>query len=187
MQLLTKKLHPSVPSCYIGIRKTGEHFPNLPCCLHTFGMAFREELVGIAHYLLFKGFRREITVGKRKSLLLDGLTGKPCSRVPFRHSGMERQPLGTKDFSTKPSMADIGMRAMATYAGSIRMQDTYVVKHRRFIDELSVHLEFWMLVQHLHGPVCHLARMLHEQVHQFVLTCIVFPDKFFGIHDFKEK
>jgi hypothetical protein len=40
---------------------------------------------------------------------------------------MERLSLGTKDFGTKPAMADIGMRTMATYAGSIRVQDTYVV------------------------------------------------------------
>ena len=82
------------------------------------------------------------------------------------NTGMTWPPLLPEQFTANRTVAQIGFCAVTEDRWCIAPPYTNVVQHRCFLDELPVNLQFGMAVANLQTAVCHLSRVLYEQLSQ---------------------
>ena len=107
-------------------------------------MSLAEELISIADYLLLHGFWQKILMRQRQLLLLDLLFCDAGTRMALAYPSMALISFLAQQFSTQSTMTNIWLRAETHDAGSISHEDSYIVKHRCFLDKLGIQMQFRM-------------------------------------------
>ena len=80
--------------------------------------------------------------------------------MAFTYTGMSLIAHCPEQFATYLSMTDVRFSTMTMDRRGITTEDTQIVQHGSFLQELKVYGQFLMLPGNLQGPVSHLPAML---------------------------
>ena len=135
---------PFPEALYSFLAKLSETFLCLFDTLFFVEMSLAEEFISIADYLLLHGFRQKILVRQWQLLLLDLLFRDAGTGVALAYPSMSLISFLAQQFGTQSAMTDVRLRTKTHDAGSISHEDSYIVKHRCFLDKLGIQMQFRM-------------------------------------------
>lgn len=148
------------------------------------GVAFREKLVGIAHELFLKRLRLVNARRQRQAQLGHARRREARSGVTLTHAGHGLVALAAHDAGAEVAVEQVGLPAVAVYAGGVGEKYAHVVEHGGTLHKSGVEAQGGMGRAGRKGLAGHLAAVVQEQAAQGVVGRIVLADDFFRSHIF---
>ena len=141
-----------------------------------------KEFVGITNQFLLQGLRQEVLVRQRQPFAYDLAACESRSRVAFAHPGVALKALSPHQLRSQSTMADVGFRTKALYAGSIGQEDADVVEHGRLFYKLGVEVQFGMIRNNLQRFSRYRLAMCYEDMTKLVILGIILINNCLIIH-----
>ena len=101
-------------------------------------------------------------MGQRQLLLFDIPFRESCTRMTLTDKGMALPPLLAQKLRTNDTMTDIRLCPEALDTRGIATEDTNIVEHCGFLQELLIQTELWMGIGNLQATICHLTGVNHQ-------------------------
>lgn len=151
--------------CTLGT-EFGEALGSLCDVADALGVALREELIGIADQSFGECLGYEVIVWDGEVVGGNVGAGESCAGMTFAHPCQCLVAVSAHYAGTDNAMCQVGLVAKTVDARSIAPVYADVMQHCCVLDEVKVELPLGMSACYAEGSVCHLPRVVQQEVAQ---------------------
>ena len=135
--------------------------PDLLDRLLTLELRFTVKLIGKADQLLLKAYGQHVVGRDGQVTCLNHRARESRAGVTLTNERVTGIAQGAHQFSTQPTVADVGRSAMTIYLRRIAEVDTYVVQHGCLTDKRAIELQLRVSLCQRQRLVAHAAAVAY--------------------------